>query len=53
MGISRLTEKDRKKIRDYLIEGNDPEDMADQLIDHMSSIELKEIMKEIEESEND
>lgn len=51
MGISRITEKDRKKAIDYLVEGNSHEDLADQLIDRMSVIELKELMKEIEESD--
>lgn len=49
MGISRLTETDRKKIREYLLEGNSPEDLADLYIDQLNTIELKELMKEIEE----
>jgi hypothetical protein len=52
MGISRISDKDRKKAIDWLVEGNSREDLADQLIDHMSVIELKELMKEIEEDED-
>lgn len=51
MSISRISDKDRKKAIDYLVEGNSREDLADQLIDRMSVIELKELMKEIEESD--
>lgn len=53
MGISRLTDKDRRKMIDYLVEGNDKEDLADLYIEKLNVIELKELMKEIEESEND
>lgn len=49
MGISRLTDKDRKKAREYLLEGNSPEDLADLYLDQLNVIELKELMKEIEE----
>ncbi len=51
MGISRLTDHDRKKAIEWLCEGNSIEDLAEQVLEHMSTIELKELMKEIEEFE--
>jgi hypothetical protein len=52
MPITRLSDKERNKLREYLLEGNDPEDLADLYIDQLSAIELKELMKEASEGDS-
>jgi len=46
--IERIAVQRRKRIA-FLVEGNDPEDLADQLLDLLSAKEIAEIDRAIEE----